>query len=151
MNIFKWQLHLIQLLTIPGLLVSYYLYLFHEGSLMAACSGSQWFDCGQVSGPNAPFSSIGPVPVALIGLIGYLLLFLLIWASHWWQPLRNSLPELLLGTISLAFLFSIGLTLLEIFVIGAFCKYCLVSFGIITAVFILILSYQRQLNKEAEL
>lgn len=143
MKVNKWQIHLIQLLTIPGMLVAFYLYLFHEGSLMAACGTNQWFDCGQVSGPGAQFASVGPMPVALIGLLGYLFIFLLIWASNWWELVEENLPELLLGTTALAFLFSLGLTVLEAFVLNAFCQYCVVSFGLVTAVFLLAIHYLR--------
>ena len=57
-----WQLKLIQLLAVPGLLVAYYLLLFHNGDLVAGCSSSGWDDCGLVSGPDGQFSAIGPIP-----------------------------------------------------------------------------------------
>lgn len=143
MNTENWQVRLIQLLAIPGLLVAYYLLLFHNGSLIAACSGSGWDDCGLVSGPDAPYSSIGPVPVALIGLLGYGLIFLLTWLKDWLPALEDYLPEILVGVIGLAFLFSLGLTGLELFVIHAFCRYCVVSAVIVTIMFFLSLNYLR--------
>lgn len=72
-----WQLRLIQPLAVAGLLIAYYLLLFHNGVLIAACTGSGWDDCGAVSGPSAPYAAVGPVPVALIGWVGYAILFLL--------------------------------------------------------------------------
>ena len=69
MNQNGWQMRLIQLLAVPGLLLAYYLLLFHNGDLVAGCSSSGWDDCGLVSGPDGRFSAIGPVPVALIGLL----------------------------------------------------------------------------------
>lgn len=143
MNTENWQVRLIQLLAVPGLLVAYYLLLFHNGSLIAACSGSGWDDCGLVSGPDAPYSSIGPVPVALIGLLGYGLIFLLTWLKDWLPALEDYLPEILVGVIGLAFLFSLGLTGLELFVIHAFCRYCVVSAVIVTIMFFLSLNYLR--------
>ena len=62
-----WQLRLIQLLSVPGMLLAFYLYLFHEGVLIVGCRVGTIFDCGIVSGPGAPYASIGPVPVAFIG------------------------------------------------------------------------------------
>jgi uncharacterized membrane protein len=138
-----WQVRLIQLLAVPGLLVAFYLLLFHNGVLVVGCSGSGWDDCGSVSGPDAPYSSIGPVPVALIGMIGYGSIFLLIWLGAWWEPLDHYLPELLVGTIGLAFLFTLALTGLELFVIGAFCRYCVVSAVIVVLMFSLAISYLR--------
>lgn len=148
MNTENWQVRLIQLLAVPGLLVAFYLLLFHNGSLIAACSGSGWDDCGLVSGPDAPYSSIGPVPVALIGLLGYGLIFLLTWLKNWLPALENYLPEILVGVIGLAFLFSLALTGLELFIIHAICRYCVVSAVIITIMLVLSLSYLRNPGTE---
>lgn len=144
MNVEKWQVRFIQLLTVPGLLISFYLLLYHNGVLLAVCSGSGWDDCGLVSGPGALYADIGPVPVALIGFAGYALIFLLTWLDDWWLQLRDTLPELLVGVTGLAFLFSTGLTGLELFVIGAFCRYCVVSTLLVTVMFVLSVSYLRQ-------
>jgi uncharacterized membrane protein len=138
-----WQLRLIQLLAIPGLIVAFYLLLFHSGELNGACSVSGWDDCGQVSGPNAPYSAIGPVPVALIGLVGYSVLFLLTWLNGWHTRLNDVMPELLVALTALAFVFSLGLTALEIFVLQAICRYCIISAVLVTAMFALSVSYLR--------
>lgn len=150
MNTENWQVRLIQLLAVPGLLVAFYLLLYHNGALTTTCKVGSWEDCGLVSGPNAPYASIGPVPVALIGLVGYTAIFLLTWLSEWFSSLNRYLPELLIGTIGMALLFTIGLTALEIFVIHAVCRYCLVSAGIIVVMFILAISYLRYANNSAE-
>lgn len=144
MNIDKWQVRLIQLLAVPGLLVAFYLLLYHNGVLFTTCKAGTWEDCGLVSGPNAPYASIGPFPVALIGLLGYAVIFLLTWLSPWSIGLDSYLPQLLFGVIGLALLFTAGLTALEIFVIHAICRYCLVSAGIIVTMFLLALSNLRQ-------
>lgn len=138
-----WQVRFIQLLSLFGLFVAYYLLLFHNGSLVDACSASAWDDCGRVSGPDAPYAAIGPVPVALIGLLGYAAIFLLTWLKEWSVSLEKYLPELLMGLASLAFLFTLGLTGLELFVIQAVCRYCLVSAGIVTIIFVLSINYLR--------
>jgi uncharacterized membrane protein len=142
----EWPVRLIQLLAVPGLLLSYFLYLFHEGKLIAVCSPSGWDDCGLVSGPGAPYASIGPVPVALIGLIGYSLIFLVIWLRHWLPLLDEHLPELLIALTGLAFLVSVGLTVLELFVIQAICRYCVVSAVIVTTMFVLSIAYLRRVG-----
>lgn len=146
----RWQVRLIQLLALPGLLVAFYLLLYHNGALVAVCSANGWEDCGLVSGPNAPYSSLGPIPVALIGLIGYAVIFLLTWFPAWLPRLNAYLPELLVGVIGFALLFTTALTALEIFVIHAFCRYCLVSAGIILTMFALALSYLRTVNRSAD-
>lgn len=141
------QIRLIQLLAVPGMMLAYFLYLFHEGMLINVCSASGWDDCGQVSGPGAPYASVGPVPVALIGLVGYAVIFLLTWLPSWWSQLEQYLPELMVGVTGLAFLFTLWLTALEIFVIHAVCRYCLVSAVIVTVMLVLALSLLRQVNR----
>lgn len=137
----NWQVRLIQLLAIPGMMVAYYLYLYHSGSLFTTCTVNDLFDCGQVSGPGATYSSIGPIPVALLGLLGYAGIFLVIWLQDWIGLVEEYIPELVFGLVGLAFLFTLGLTALELFVIHAFCQYCLYSAAIVTVMFILAISY----------
>ena len=139
----RWQARVIQLLAVPGLLVAGYLLLYHNGALVAACKAGGWEDCGLVSGPNAPYASLGPIPVALIGLIGYAAIFLATWLADWLAIVRRYLPELLVGLTGLAFLFTLGLTALEIFVIHAVCRYCLVSAAIVLVMFVLAIGYLR--------
>jgi len=142
----QWQLHLIQLLTIPGLLIAFYLLLYHNGDLIVVCKSGNWEDCGLVSGPDAPYASIGPIPVALIGLVGYAVIFVAIWLKDWSALIDDYIPEIMVGLTGLAFLFSVALTLLEAFVIHAFCRYCLVSAAIVTLMFGLAIAYLRQSN-----
>jgi uncharacterized membrane protein len=86
--------------------------------------------------------------VALIGLLGYAFIFGLTWLKDW-QPLRESyLPELLAGAATLAFLFTLVLTGLEAFVLHTFCRYCLISAGLVTAIFVLSISYLRHSGDE---
>jgi uncharacterized membrane protein len=145
-----WRIKLIQLLSVGGILVAYYLLLFHNGVLVASCGSGGWDDCGIVSGPDAPYSSIGPIPVALIGLLGYAIMFLMVWLKDWWPLLDDYLPELMLGITSTALLFTLGLTALELFVIHAVCSYCLVSAIIVLITFLLSVSYVRNLAAGGE-
>ena len=145
-----WPVRLIQLLAVPGMLVAYYLYLFHSGSLFTTCTVNDLFDCGQVSGPGSPYSSIGPIPVALIGLLGYAIIFLMVWVQDWIGLVADNLPELMIGIVGLAFLFTLGLTALEMFIIHAFCQYCLYSAAIIFIMFILAIVYLVRSRKESQ-
>lgn len=145
-----WQVRIIQLLSVLGMFVAYYLFLYKIGDLINVCGPSGWDDCGKVSGPTAPYSSIGPIPVALIGLVGYITIFLVSWLKDWIGIIDDYLPELMLGLTGLAFLFSLGLTLLEIFVIHALCRYCIVSAVIVTVMFVLSISYMRSLSSQDE-
>lgn len=139
----NWQTNLIQLLSVSGILVAFYLYLYHQGQVVVFCPVSGWEDCGRVSGPTAPYSSIGPVPVALIGLIGYAGIFLITWLKNWSEWLEQNLPTILLTLCGFAFLASLALTGLEIFIIHAICRYCVVSAIIATLMFLLSISSWR--------
>ncbi|WP_420631905.1 vitamin K epoxide reductase family protein [Candidatus Leptofilum sp.] len=139
-----WQIRLIQLLSVPGMLLAYYLFLFHEGVLIVGCKVGSIFDCGAVSGPGAPYASIGPVPVAFIGLVGYATIFLLTWLQDWDHPLMDYLPEIMVAVTGIAFLFSLGLTIVEAVIIHAFCQYCVVSAVLVVVLFGLALSYLRR-------
>ncbi|MBE2200175.1 MAG: vitamin K epoxide reductase family protein [Anaerolinea sp.] len=145
-----WQIKIIQLLSVVGIVIAYFLYLYHEGSLIGVCTPSSWDDCGQVSGPGAPYASVGPIPVALIGMIGYIAIFGLTWLRDWLPLLDEYVPELMLGMTGLAFLFSLWLTVLEIFVIHAVCRYCVISATIVTVMFVLSISYLRSVNHSAD-
>lgn len=138
-----WQVRVIQLLTIPGLLLAYFLYLYHESYLIGVCEPSALFDCGQVSGPTSPWSAIGSIPIALIGLVGYAVIFLTTWLQDWIDFVDDYMPELMIALTGFAFIFTLGLTLLEAFVIHAFCQYCVYSAVVVLAMFILAISYLR--------
>lgn len=138
-----WQVRVIQLLTIPGLLLAYFLYLYHESYLIGVCEPSALFDCGQVSGPTSPWSAIGSIPIALIGLVGYAVIFLTTWLQDWIDFVDDYMPELMIALTGFAFIFTLGLTLLEAFVIHAFCQYCVYSAVVVLAMFILAVSYLR--------
>lgn len=141
MRTHDWQVRLIQLLAVPGLLIAYYLWLYHEGHIISSCTVTNFFDCGRVSGPTAQYASLGPIPVALIGMAGYAAIFLAIWLADFIVPLDDYLPEVVMGLTSLALIFTLFLKGLEIFVIGVICQYCLYSAIIIAIMFILAISY----------
>ena len=62
---------------------------------------------------------------------------------------EENLPELLIGTVGLAFLFTLYLTALEFFAIGLFCQYCVISAVIVLMMFILAISYLRTTRTQA--
>jgi len=139
-----WQPRLIQLLAVPGLVLAFYLWLFHAGQLnAAACGPTGWDDCGAVSGPGAAYAAVGPIPVAAIGFGGYALIFLLVWLADFVSAIEDYLPELLAGATALALLFTLYLTGLELIVLHAVCRYCLVSAAIVVAMFLVAASYLR--------
>ena len=142
----NWQVRLIQLLAVGGMMVAFFLLLFHEGKLISVCSSGGWDDCGQVSGPTAKYASVGPIPVALIGLLGYIAMFMVVWLEDWIEFVEIYMGEIMIALTGIAFLFSLALTLLEIFVIHHICRYCVVSAVIVTTQLILAIIYLRAVN-----
>lgn len=138
-----WQPRLIQLLTIPGVMVAFYLHLYHEGIVTSACKVGGWSNCDAVSGPHAVYSTLPVVgiSVAIMGLAGYIAIFLVVWASDFVPLVQRYLRELLVGMIGFGFLFTAYLTALEAFVLNAWCQYCLISAGIITVMLLIAISY----------
>src|SRR5574341_1734089 len=116
-------------LAAAGVLVSGYLSVkrFTGGSL--ACS--RWAECDVVN--NSVYAKFYGVPVAFIGLAGYLVILCLAMAAV--QAEGTAQRRLL----ALGFLFALGgfgfsvyLTYLEIYVIEAICMWCVISATLIT-------------------
>ncbi|NUM48914.1 MAG: hypothetical protein HUU38_29765, partial [Anaerolineales bacterium] len=95
----NWHMRLIQLLAVVGLGIALYLYLYHQGTIAVVCGTGRWDNCGAVSGPQAPYSSIGQLPVALIGLVGYSFIFVLTWLQEWWGLLDRYMPQVMVGVV----------------------------------------------------
>jgi uncharacterized membrane protein len=108
--------------------------------------------CGPVGNCNTVQQSsyailFGFLPVGVLGILGYLAIIIAWLARLLDLPRYNRLFTLLLWIFSLfGTLFSIYLTFLEPFVIGATCMWCLSSAVIMTILFIVA---TRQLNEPA--
>jgi uncharacterized membrane protein len=120
------------LLCLAGLFVALYLYLYKIGKIGTLICGTGGCETVQLS----PYSRFLGVEVSLIGVIGYagmLLLSLLAlqprYAGRSWPA--NLLLLLAAGSVA----FAAYLTYLELFVIHAICRWCVVSAVIVTAVF----------------
>lgn len=122
------------LLSLAGLFISIYLYLFKIGQIGTLACGTG--DCETVQ--LSPQSRFLGVEVALIGVLGYAVLFGLALLAL--QPRFDgpSWPARLLAVLSgVAVLFSAYLTALELFVIHAICRYCVASAVLIVVIFLL--------------
>lgn len=137
-----WQSWAIPLLALAGLGVAGYL-TYVETQMVAAI-------CGPVGDCNAVQSSayalmFGVLPVALLGLGGYVAI-LLAWAwGHYRQGgLARLVGPALYAMTFLGVLYSLYLTYLELYVINAVCIWCLSS-AVIMAL-LLLLSVKPMLN-----
>jgi uncharacterized membrane protein len=102
-----------------GTLVSAYLTWVHYSGNLALCIGVGGCEAVQ----NSRFSVVGPVPVALVGLAGFVaILAVALWrirgdASEW-------VDTTLFGLSLAATLYALYLTYIELFVLGAVCPWC---------------------------
>ncbi|MBN1484525.1 MAG: vitamin K epoxide reductase family protein [Chloroflexia bacterium] len=124
----------IGLLALVGLLIAVHLSLNElRLSSNTACLGGG-SGCDTVNESRYVYA-FGP-PIALQGVIGYVLILTV--TLGWMTRERiGPLPVrmVLLGLAEYGFVFSLVLTYLEAFKIHAFCTWCLVSAGLMTAIF----------------
>ncbi len=123
----------IALLSVVGVFVAAYLYLYKIGRIGTLACGTGGCETVQLS----RYSEFLGVEVSLIGLAGYVGLLALALVSL--QPgfVARRGPAWLLALASgLGAIFAGYLTYLELFVIHAICRWCVVSAVIITAIFV---------------
>lgn len=122
----------VPLLALLGALDAAYLTWVHYSRSQAFCAGIG--DCELVN--TSVYAQVMGVPVALLGLGGYLLI-LGLGLARWRVGASLALDLALLGLSLTGTAYSAYLTYVEFFVLGAICIWCLVSAVIITAIFAL--------------
>jgi uncharacterized membrane protein len=126
---------------VVGLAVSGYLTWIKLTGSLAVCAGIG--DCETVN--SSRFAEVGGIPIALIGVLGYLailfILYLLVRKPAW----RDILRLTLFGFTLTGTLYSLYLTYLEIFVLRAICPYCVISALAMISLFLIALVMLRQI------
>ena len=127
----------IVLLALVGLLVATYLWLYKIGVLGELKCGTGSCEYVQTS----PYAEVLGVPVAFIGVIGYVVLFLagLVGLQPTFQEDRR-VTRLLAVLATVGFGFTLYLTAIELFVLHAICRWCVGSAVIMTAIWALALA-----------
>ena len=92
------------------------------------CDINERWDCGIVN--HSPYAMIGPIPVAVIGIAGYLVLGIL--------SLRRAYAPMLAGALA-GLAFSLYLAHIENHVLGVWCVYCAISLGTISLMTLLLI------------
>jgi len=120
--------YLIILLAIAGSVVSSLALKVHYDTGSEPCSINDKWDCGVVN--HSPYAVMYGVPVAAVGIVGYLLIAILAF-------LRKRGWLLLAVLIGLAF--ALYLTHIEAHVLEVWCVYCVISQTIIAVLTLLAL------------
>ena len=94
----------------------------------APCSINERWDCGIVN--KSPYAMLAGIPVAALGIAGYVMMGALSWRRAW---------RLVLALTIVGLGFSLYLAHIEKDVLGVWCIYCVISLGIISLMTLLAL------------
>jgi len=115
-------------LAVVGIAASTLALREHYRTDTSPCSIDEKWDCGIVN--HSPYAVLGGVPVATIGMAGYLLLGILALKRRY-----LALLPLSLGALA----FSLYLAHIEKYILGVWCIYCVISLGVISVFTVLVL------------
>jgi uncharacterized membrane protein len=110
------------LLALAGLAVAAYLTWVHFDTSALVCGLG---DCHTVQ--SSEFATVGPIPVALLGLGMYATVLICHVAMRTRPDWQTALLLLAFGVTFAGALYAVYLTWLEVAVIGAICQWCVVS------------------------
>jgi uncharacterized membrane protein len=113
-------------LALAGAVVSALALEVHYSTATQPCSINERWDCGVVN--HSPFAVVDHVPVAALGIAGYVVLGAL--------ALARFRFFLFVGAV-IGFDFALWLTSIEHFVLQVWCLYCVFSQGIISLILLL--------------
>jgi uncharacterized membrane protein len=134
------------LLSLAGLFISGYLYLYKIGRIGSLACGTGGCETVQLSS----WSRFAGLEVSLIGVFGYAGLLALSLASLQAGETRPWLVRALAVAAGMGVVFTLYLTYLELFVIHAICRWCVASGAIILTIFgVALLDQRMQSRSEA--
>jgi len=122
--------YLIALLAIAGIIVSGLALRVHYSTEPQPCNINEKWDCGIVN--HSPYAEIRGVPVAAIGIAGYLLIGII-------ALLRRRGLLLLVALTGMAF--ALYLTTIEAKILGVWCLYCVISQVVIALIVVLAIGW----------
>lgn len=120
-------------LTVIGLLVSIYMTIYKITNNESMCIGS-----GGCSIVNASrYSEVNGIPVALIGVAGYLAILAVFYLEARPGFFQDNGLMIQFGLTLLGFLFTLWLVFVEVTLLKAYCPFCITSQISMTLIFIL--------------
>lgn len=120
---------LVVVLAAFGVVDSAYLtYEWYAAESASWCDIGSYFSCTRVR--ESPFSAVGGVPTAMVGVLGFGVLAALAGLALRGTPIWGpwTVDRWLLAFAALGAAIGVGLTLIEVFVIEAICLLCVVGF-----------------------
>jgi len=120
--------YILILLAAFGIVVSALALREHYRTDTSPCSINERWDCGIVN--HSPYALLAGIPVAVLGIAGYLLMGGMAWCRAWRWLLVAALGGLA---------FSLYLAHIEARVLGVWCIYCVISLGDISLMTVLTL------------
>lgn len=129
----KWLYRASVALVVVGLLVSIYMTVYKFTGNDGMCLGSG--DCSTVNASR--FSEVNGIPVAVIGIVGYVAILLVHLFENRSDFFRKNGTLLIFGMSLTGFLFTVWLVYLELAVIKAICPFCVTSQVAMTIIFII--------------
>jgi uncharacterized membrane protein len=121
------------ILSIIGLLVAIYMTIFKLTNNESMCIGNSGCSVVNASG----YSEVNGIPVAVIGVIGYLAILSTLWLERKPGFFKTNGSMILFGLSLTGFLFTVWLIFVEVALIKALCPFCITSQVMMTAIFIL--------------
>jgi vitamin-K-epoxide reductase (warfarin-sensitive) len=118
--------YVIAVLALAGAVVAGLALQVHYSTATEPCSINEKWDCGVVN--HSPYAEFDGIPVAGIGILGYLILTWLALARQ-----RGLLAALTAGGLA----YSLYLGHIEKDVLGVWCLYCVISLGVIALMTVL--------------
>lgn len=127
---------IIMALALIGVYLAVRALQIHYSTGLTPCSINDVWDCGAVN--RGPYSVFYGVPVALIGIVGYIFLFVMEGLKKW-----RIMAVASVGALA----FSLYLTHIEASILQTWCEYCvgsLITISLITLLAIIQLLVQRR-------
>ncbi|HUL49569.1 MAG TPA: vitamin K epoxide reductase family protein [Gemmatimonadales bacterium] len=129
------------LLALVGFFIALYLWLHALGVIGQLTCGTGSCEAVQAS----RYAMFAGVPVALYGVVGYFVLFVVSLVGATPANRSRRQPDLALAALaSIGFAFTLYLTVIEVFVLHELCRWCVASAVIITLIWLLSLTGLRR-------
>jgi len=120
-------------LAVLGVLVSTYMTVFKLTENASMCLGNG--GCSVVN--SSKYAEVFGIPVAIVGVGGYLAILLLLWMEGRNPMLGENGTMLIFGLALIGFLFTVYLVYVELALIHALCPFCVTSQITMTILFAL--------------